>query len=82
MKNTNSENLSLNTRLALGFAGLAMLGFFMATVGGPLGAAVYLPLLSVFPILLALQGGNPLAKLFSTRSSRSAHTAGNTHAHV
>ena len=81
MKNTthnSHEALSLNTRLAFGFAGVAMLGFFLATASSPLGAAVYLPLLSVFPVLLALQGGNPLAgfrtnKFAPKRCVRSAH---------
>ena len=70
MKNTTNrshETLSLNTLLAFGFAGVAMLGFFLATASGPLGAAVYLPLLSVFPVLLASQGGNPLADLRTNR---------------
>jgi hypothetical protein len=86
MKNTTRRNhatLSLNTRLALGFSGVAMLGFFLATASGPLGAEVYLPLLSVIPVLLALQGGNPLAGLIDGRTSAktlpSVHTAGYSH---
>jgi len=81
MKNTTHNShgaLSLNTRLAFGFTGVAMLGFFLATASGSLGAAVYLPLLSVFPVLLALQGENPWAGLRSNkfapkRSVRRAH---------
>ena len=65
----SQEALNLNTRLAFGIAGVAMLGFFLATASGPLGAAVYLPLLSVFPVLLALQGENPWAGLNIKRSS-------------
>ena len=81
MKNTthrSHETFSLNTRLAFGFTGVALLGFFLATASGPLGAAAYLPLLSVFPVLFALQGGNPLAGLRTNRfaprrSGRRAH---------
>jgi len=84
-----NEDFSLNTRLALGTAGVAMLGYFLTTTVAPLGAAVFLPLLAVFPLLLALQGGNPLASLRkarkSSRSSKPSHTTrvlGKTAAHV
>jgi len=89
MKNTtqgNKEDFSMNTRLALGTAGVVMLGYFFATASSPLGATVYLPLLSVFPVLLAVQGGNPFAGLlnswFSAKPRRSTRSVGKTAAHV
>ena len=69
MKDTHIENITLSGRGVRGAVGLLLI-YSVFLQEGSLGAAAYLPLIAIYPLITATLGWDPIVQFLATRKRR------------
>ena len=83
MKDIKIENITWSGRIVRVAVGMALV-YSVFLQEGTLGAAAYLPLIAIYPLISATLGWDPIAQFLGTRkrssgrriTGRAAHAAG------